>query len=80
MELVYFYPFTGRLVESPENFLNIESNVEGSQFTEAIADSTLNHILLHKIPRYIQELWFPLNHSIFAYSQSLPFLAVQVCD
>lgn len=76
--LVYFYPFAGRLVESPEGFLNIECNDEGAQFIEAVADATLDQIILHKSPRYIQELLFPLNHSMCADGRSLPLLAVQV--
>eukprot|EP00253_Pinus_taeda_P026140 PITA_26140 len=76
--LVYFYPFAGRLVDSPDGFLNIECNDEGAQFTEVVADATLDQILLHKSPRYIQELLFPLNHSICADGRSLPLLAVQV--
>lgn len=73
--LLHFYPFAGRLVNSPDGFLNMECNDKGAQFTEVDADATLDQIL-HKSPRYIQEPLFPLNHSICADSQSLPLLAV----
>jgi len=51
--LLHFYPFAGRLVDSPDGFLNIKCNDEGSQFTEVIVDAALDQILLHKSPRYI---------------------------
>lgn len=78
--LLHFYLFAGRLVDSPDSFLNMECNDEGAQFIEVVADATLDQILLHKSPRYIQEPLFPLNHSICADGQSLPLLEVQVCD
>lgn len=76
--LVYFYPLAGRLAESPDGFLHVKCTDEGVQFIEAAVDGTLEHILLQKSPRYIQELLFPLNDCICADGQSLPLLAVQV--
>lgn len=67
-----------RLAESPDGFLHVRCNDEGAQFIVAAADTTLEHILLHKSPRYIQELLFPLNDCICADGRSLPLLAVQV--
>lgn len=78
--LVYFYPLAGRLAEAPDGFLHVRCNDEGAQFIEAEAaeDTTLEHVLLHKSPRYLQELLFPLNDCICADGRSLPLLAVQV--
>lgn len=76
--LVYFYPLAGRLAESPDGFLHVKCNDEGAQFTGAVADSTLDDILLDKSSRTLQDLLFPMNDSICADGRSLPLLAVQV--
>lgn len=76
--LVYFYPLAGRLTESPDGFLHVKCNDDGAQFTEVVADATLDELLLDNSARAIQELLFPLNDSICADGRSLPLLAVQV--